>query len=336
MKVRDPRVISRLVLLLAGTALGITLLVLLLRSVNVDQLTGALSNADYRYLVLAILAFLANWLLKLPRWALMFGDDAPDWDTLFGAMNVGYAINALLPARLGEIVRAYWVRDRSGVSMVQALSTIALERVTDGATLIILLLAVLPTVAFPRALLGPALTIGAVFIVALLAMAVLVYGSAQGAPPLVSLLKRLEEGRAAPLGRAAHQIMAGLQALGNRRSLLLLLAYTVAVWAANTLFAWLMLRAFHINVPLTGAALLIAVLNLGMAVPSSPGYVGVFEYLMVLTLGLYGVARADALAAALVFHFIAFGPMTVVGLLYIARALGSTLQMLRMSLTRSG
>src|SRR2546423_564181 len=114
---RRAKLASRVLLLVAGTALGVVLFVLLLHSVNLDRLGVALQNVDYRYLVIGILPFAVNLLIKVPRWRLLFGKNAPDWDTLFGGMNVGYAVNALLPARLGEIVRSYWVRDRAGVSM---------------------------------------------------------------------------------------------------------------------------------------------------------------------------------------------------------------------------
>lgn len=330
------QLLPRLALVVVGAAIGAILLVLLLRGIDLDQLGQALSSADQRLLALSLIPFLVNWLLKVPRWAILFGDDAPDWDTLFGGMNVGYAVNTLLPARLGEIVRAYWVRDRSGVSMVQTLSTVALERVADGVLLLALLIIVIPTVPFPSKLLGPAMTVGAVFVAALLAMAVLVYGTTRNSSFLATFLERLERGRVPRVGQALRQLVVGLQALRYRRSLFLLLGYTVIVWISNVVFVWLLLRSFHLDVPLLGAALLVAVTNLGMAIPSSPGYVGVFEYLVVLTLSLYGVGRVDALAAALTLHFIAFAPVTVVGLIYIARGLGSTLHMLRMGLTRSG
>lgn len=330
------RIVPRLLLLVAGTVLGVLLLVLLLRSVNFDQLGGALSGADYGLLALALIPFLANWLLKLPRWALLFGEDAPDWDTLFGAMSVGYAINALLPLRLGELVRAYWVRDRAGTSMVQTLSTIALERVVDGVTLIIILLILLPTVAFPSDLSGPAVTLGAVFVAVFIGMLALAFTARHEESVLSRRLRRLEGGRAAPLARILRQVVSGLGSLQSPRSLALIVGYTLVIWITNALFAWLLLAAFHISAPLAAGALLTAVLNLGMAVPSSPGYVGVFEYLFVITVGLYGVARTPALAAALSLHVIAFGPVTVVGLIYIARGLSSTVQMLRMSLTNTG
>jgi len=133
-----------------------------------------------------------------------------------------------------------------------------------------------------------------------------------------------------------RQVVRGLAALQSPRSLAMIVGYTLIIWICNALFAWLLLAAFHISVSVAAGALVTAVLNLGMAVPSSPGYVGVFEYLFVITVGLYGVARTPALAAALTLHVIAFGPATIVGLIYIARALGSTVQMLRMSLTNTG
>lgn len=328
---------GRLLVLLGGTALGIVLLVLLLRSVNLGALGNAFSTANYGYLALAAIPFTINWLLKVPRWSLLFGDEAPSWDTLFGAMNVGYAINGLFPARLGEIVRAYWVRDRSGTSMMLTLSTIALERVLDGTVLIILLVLMLPTVPFPHQLLGPAFTLGAAFVLVLILMAVIANSSHEEDSVIGRQLARLENGRLLPVGRAVRQIIAGLHALRNRRALLLVLGYTALIWASNAFFYWLTVRAFHLDVPFAAGILLATIVNLGMAVPSSPGYVGVFEYLTVLTLGLYTSAAgtvqhpgAEATAAALALHVFAYGPVTIVGLIYIARTgLSVTMQMVR-------
>lgn len=330
------RVATRIGLLIGGTGLGVVLIVLLLRSVNLDQLGSDFSNVDYRYLGLAIVPFAANLLFKVPRWGLLFGEDAPSWDTLFGGMNVGYAINALLPLRLGEIVRAYWVRDRAGIGMVQTLSTIALERVSDGVTLFVLLLVMLPTVAFPAKLLGPALLVGALFIAALVVMGTLASGLTRQDHPLVALLLRLESGKWSLVGRAVRQVVLGLQALRSRRAVALLAAYTLTIWVTNSLLIWLVLRAFHIDAPVSAGFLLTAVLNLGMAVPSTPGYLGIFDYLMVVTLGLYGVHHTPALAAALAFHAIAFVPVTVIGSVYLARAgLEVTWRMVRTSASRS-
>lgn len=324
------RIAVRVLLLLIGAGIGVALLVLLLRSVNPSQLGTDFAQADYRFLLLAIIPWLAALILKVPRWSLLYGPDAPGWPTLFAAMNVGYAINTLLPARLGEVVRAYWVRDRARVSMVRSLSTIALERVTDGVAVVIMVVVTAPTVAFPRALLGPSLTLGAVFIAVLAGMSVLALSSAGSDGRIARFLRALEQGRFARMVGMITQVFAGLHALRSRRSIALLVLYTVLIWTSNVMLSWVALRAFHLAVPFPAAILLTAVLNLGMAVPSSPGYVGVYEYLMVLTLSLYGIAHTPALAAAFAYHVISFVPIAIIGLVYIARSgIDSTMQMVR-------
>ncbi|GAC1507535.1 MAG: hypothetical protein NVS2B16_02920 [Chloroflexota bacterium] len=323
---------KRLAFLLTGTGIGVLLLVLLLRSVHLDRLGVAFSRVDPVPLALALPFLLVTFGVKVPRWALLYGRESPRWDTLFGAMNVGYAINALLPARLGEVVRAYWIRDRAGISMVRTLSTIALERVSDGLILVVFVLITAPTVAFPGRLLGSALFVGSAFVVALAGMIVLAYGSTDDDHLLSRFLSRLESGHLAFLGRILRQTVSGLQALRNWQAVALLAFYTAIIWLANSLLLWFVLRAFQIDVPVSAAILLTGVLNLGMAVPSTPGYVGVFEYLMILVLGLYSVKEAPAVAAALGFHAIAFVPVTIIGLVYIARAgYETTLEMLQAS-----
>lgn len=325
------RLAPRIVLLLAGMALGVGLIVFLLRSVNLDQLGTDFSNADYRFLVIALFAFCVNLYLKVPRWALLLGEDAPNFDTLFGAINVGYAVNSLLPLRLGDLVRAYWLRDRAGTSMVRALSTIALERVSDGIAVLLLFLLIAPTVSFPAALRGSALAAGALFIAVLVVMVVLAY-SATHETRFSGLLRRLHEGRWSILGKAIDQIVFGLRALHSTRSVLLLVLYTAVIWLANALVLWSVVRAFHLDAPFSAGILGNSVVSLGMTVPSTPGYLGVFDYLIVVTLGLYGIHKTPALAAALIFHAIAFVPVTIIGIIYIARAgMRVTLQMLRQS-----
>lgn len=328
---RFVRLAPRIFVLIGGIALGIALIVFLLRSVNLDQLGNDFSHVEYSYLALAMVAFVVNLGMKVPRWALLFGDDAPDWDNLFGAINVGYAVNSLLPARLGDLVRAYWIRDRAGISMVQTLSTIALERVLDGVTVLAMFLILAPTVAFPSALRGSALAAGSVFVALLLAMLALAYASTRE-NRFSRFLRGLEEGRWAIVGRVIGQVSNGLRALHDARTVGLLVLYTAIIWGANSVLLWLVALAFHLDAPLAAGALGNAVVSLGMTVPSTPGYIGIFDYLIVVTLGLYGVAKTPALAAAFVFHAIAFIPVTVIGIIYIARAgYGVTMQMLRSS-----
>jgi uncharacterized protein (TIRG00374 family) len=299
--------------------LGVGLIVYLLRTVNLAQLGASFSHVDYAYLALTVPIFAINLVLKVPRWSLLLGEEAPDFDTLFGAINVGYSVNTLLPLRLGDLVRAYWIRDRSNLGMVRTLSTIALERVIDGVTVLALFLVLAPTVALPAKVRGTALVAGVVFVLVLIVMVALAYVSVRE-NRFTRLLLQFEMGRAAIVVRAVRQVTHGLGALHNRRTLALVALYTIGIWGSNCVLLWLVIRAFRIDAPFAAGALGTAVVSLAMALPSTPGYLGVFDYFTVVTLGLYGVKKAPALAAALIFHAIAFIPVTVIGIIYIARA----------------
>lgn len=298
------------------SVLSLGLLIVLVRSVDAERLAASLSHADRRLVIAALLPSLAILLLKVLRWRLLFVPDVPPNKSLFAALNVGYAVNTLVPARLGELVGAYWLTDGGGPSMFRTLSTVAVERVSDGLVLVALLVAVAPTAPVPRGLYEFALLCGAAFAIVLVAMVLVAIGSHR-LDRLLARLLRPRSSRWHAVGRAVVQLIAGLRALQSPLSVTWFLFWTVVIWMATTLQVWLAVAALHIDLSAPQALLLTAVLFLGMAIPSSPGYLGVFDYLAVLVLGLYGVGRAEALAAALVLHVVVFLPVTVIGLGYI-------------------
>lgn len=319
-----PGPIARIVALVAGLALGVALLVLLLRTVSPGLLAHAFASVDYRYLVLAIIPFLMTIGIKVSRWVLLFGSDAPTWRTLFEAICVGYGVNTVVPLRAGEVVTAYWVRDRTGLSMMRTLGTIAVERVTDGVSVLAILVLFAPTVAFPAQLVGPTVAVGALLAFALVGLVALVGFSPSERGRISVWVERWRRTPARIVIDALAQALEGVRALRGRYALSLYVVYTLVIWVSNSLLFWLLARAFQLDVPLSAGFLLTGVLFLGMAVPSSPGYLGVFDYLMVLTLGLYSVPRGQAVAAALATHFIFFVPVTVVGLMLLAHHGGVT------------
>ncbi len=311
--------LARALALVAGLVLGVGLLVLLLRTVSGDVLASAFAHVDYTYLLIALVPFLLTFGIKVTRWGLLFGQDSPTWWTLFGAISVGYGVNTVLPLRLGEVVTAYWVRDRSRVGMARALGTIAVERITDGVAVLLILVVFAPTVAFPRALVAPTIVVGGLMVAGLAALVVVALMSAPEAGWAQRIIARFRETPLRVVVEMLGQALTGVRALRDPGALSLYLAYTVIIWVSNSVLFWLLVRAFHLDVPLSAGFLLTGVLFLGMAVPSSPGYLGVFDYLMVLTLSLYDVRHGPAVAAALAAHFINFVPVTVVGLLLLAR-----------------
>src|SRR5438270_4262975 len=94
---RGAHLLARGIALVVGLGIGVFLLFIVLRTVSRARLGDAFSNADYRYILLAVIPFIAILWIKVVRWGLLFGDDAPTFHTRFGALIAGYAVNTLVP-----------------------------------------------------------------------------------------------------------------------------------------------------------------------------------------------------------------------------------------------
>ena len=124
-----------------GVVITLVCLVLAFYRVNVDELLGALATANYLLVLPALLLWLVGYMARTLRWrAILAGARPGSLGSLFGVLMVGFATNNLLPARLGEIARAYLLRRRTGLRKTFVLASIVLERVFDGLALVAVIL----------------------------------------------------------------------------------------------------------------------------------------------------------------------------------------------------
>ncbi len=245
---------------------------------------------------------------------------------------VGYASNNVFPARLGELVRAGMLAERTGIPMTQSLMVTFIERVLDG--LAILLLLVLGTMQQG----APGWTHD------LVRVALLVFGGACAAMMLgvhspglvVSIASRLGN----RLGVKWHDRLVGLATsivnagacLRNPRDALLIALYSVAVWVLEAGLFIAILPAFGLPMSLAAGAVAMSVTNLGLLVPSSPGFIGPFHFFCSQALIAHGVDAPTALAYATVVHLAFYIPVTVWGaaaMLWYGLEVGATAAMAR-------
>jgi len=117
----------------------------------------------------------------------------------------------------------------------------------------------------------------------------------------------------------AEGIVAGLEVLKSPVRFAGVVVWSLALWLTNAAAFAVCFRAFGINVPASAALLLQGIIGFGVAVPSTPGYIGVFETATLLTLGVYGVDASLAASYALTYHLTTFLPITVLGLWSLSR-----------------
>lgn len=304
-----------------GMAISLVCLILVLWNVDFREVLAALRNANYFWLLPASLPYVGTLASKVLRWQLLF---LPEHDSvrrrkLFSALMISYALNTILPARLGELARAYVLGETEQLSKPLILSTIVVEKVLDVLTLLFFLVLLLPFVTLPSWVQRPALVMGPLFLCLLAMIVALTYQRERTLRLASSLLRRLPrvgaESILGPLGTALR----GFDVLRSARRDIYLGAWSLAVWITSGLFILFVMFAFHIDAPPSAAVLVLCVTALGMTVPSSPGYIGVYHALVVSTLAIFDVDREVALSYAFALHAVTFLPLTLLGIFYMMK-----------------
>ena len=309
-----PGLLCRLTL---GLAAGLVLLAVAARRVEPGQVWAGLAQADPIWVALAFLAVLLTTAAKVGRWRGLFPQaQRPALLPLGRALLVGQLANALLPARVGEVVRAYLAGAGGKVSKATTLGTVAAEKAFD--VLFLLIAGGLAAVLTP---LPPWLDIS---LLGLAAGGVLLLILAVAWPERRVLAwsgrwaHRLPWGAGGRLAEALRQGLVGLAALRQPRQAAVACTWSVVIWALAAGTNYLLFRAFDLRLSAGAALLLLVLLHVGVAPPSSPGRLGVFHYLTVLGLRAFGVERSSGLAYATVLHLIVYVPQVIPGALVVS------------------
>jgi uncharacterized protein (TIRG00374 family) len=264
------------------------------------------------------------------RWRLMLRDAQgrplpllPLWH----ATTIGFMANNLLPARAGEVARGYVASRRLPVRFTTALASIAVERLFDALVMLGLMAVAIAAPSFPvqshfggRSLSAIAASTAALF--GLVLVIALVVANRPG--PWLVLVERTSR-RFLPVRiadrivRASDGIVEGLAVLKSPGRFVGVVAWSLVLWLKNAAAFAICFRAFGIGIPLEAALVLQSVVGFGVAIPSTAGYIGVFEAATVFTLQQYGVDPNLALAYALTYHLTTFIPITLLGLWSLSR-----------------
>jgi uncharacterized protein (TIRG00374 family) len=297
--------------------ISLVFLALALRGVHFSELWAQLRHANYLWLLPPIAVTILILVLKGWRWQLLF---LPEYrlpfEPVFSALCAGYLVSNVLPARLGELARLVLLAGEQPVSVARTFSTIVIERVLDLLTLLLMFAAMLPFLNVqlpPEVLRGAQVGIPLVLLVAALVVLLsplkgMLLGWAHAVFGKVRFLDR------AGIYAALEHLIDGFAALRSRLGLLLV-GQSLVAWIGVVFTAWSSARAVNLHAPLTALALCVVVTSLGMLLPSTPGYLGVFEYLTTVALLPFGVPKDVAFGFALVWHIVNYLTMSAAGVL---------------------
>lgn len=304
-----------------GILVGALFLLLALRNIQFPDLLGALTQANALLLIAALGSVLATSLAKAIRWKLLFfpRHRGLHLDRLLSVLFIGQTVNSVLPARLGEIARAYLVGELEKVSRSWTLGTIVVEKALDSMMLLLVIVALVPFISLPVWLRSSALILAAVLAFLLLLLTFLAPKRGRLNRLIERTMRYIPLSKRLGLSQKISLALQSLEPLKDWRAMVGLLLLSLIVWAFALSTNALTLAAMNMNLPLWVSALLLVVLQVGSSIPTSPGRIGVFHYLCILTLSLVAVDRNRALGFALVLHLLVYAPMIILGTLFMWR-----------------
>jgi uncharacterized protein (TIRG00374 family) len=294
----------RIAVALVGVPVGLFFLWLAVRDADFDAVRETLREADTTLVALAVGAFCIVYTFQSDRWRGIAATPEVRLARFYEMTVSGIAVNNVLPGRIGDFLRARWLGLASGMAGGKAFGTVILDRVFDLAILVGLLVVGIAAVASSEWLVELAVA-GVVVLVGV--AGVLLFSRAYiGRRDR----DRHDRGLARRLVRDTFERLA--EPLG-RRQLVGWFGLSLGAWMLWAVAAFLIARSLDIELSLADALFVTAVLNLGSAVPSSPGYVGTYEWLGVASLGLLGIDNEPALAFTILLHAAWYVPTTLFG-----------------------
>ncbi|GBD10361.1 hypothetical protein HRbin23_00002 [bacterium HR23] len=330
-----------------GVGGSLVFLGLFLWRADPPQMLHALLQANYWYIFPGgALYFLALWFRTL-RWRVILSPlGHPPLARLWTVMAVGYMANNLLPVRLGELVRAYFLWERERISKTSALATILVERVFDGLALLLLALlmwsftpmsTILQSLGQETGINWLVLTLGLSipFFLAVGVLLVVAWFPKPTVGIMLGVARVLPVRLRAPAIDLGVRFLNGLAVLKSPGRLGAILLLSLPVWLAEAgMFAVIGL-GFGLHHELGGASALgaamvltVVVANLGTSIPSTGGGVGPFEFFSSATLQTLGASASSASAFSIVAHMALLAPVTLLGLAYLW---GDNISLLRLA-----
>lgn len=304
--------------ILAG-GLAASLLYYSLRGVEWLRVWQIILGARWQYLAVGAILSVINYFVRSLRWRVLLNARAHfRVGPVFWATMAGYMGNSFLPARAGEVVRSFIISNQSALSKTYVLTTALTERLMDAIALVlcgsVVLLQVRPKPAWMDQVGRTTAAIAALgaLMVVVLPHAERMIQKAILRMPLPGTLRDRVAG-------FAQQILLGLRVFHHAGRLLSFTLLTGVIWGLDAVGTMVMGRAFDIYMTFPVAMLLLAGMGLGSALPATPGYVGIYQFVAVTILPPFGIDRNASIAFILVVQVVGYAVVLFFGLLGLYR-----------------
>lgn len=304
--------------MILGILISLICLFLAFRKIQWVEVASTFRRANYLELGISIFFQLLCLAIAGFRWKTIINLPGVSWTSTSSAMMVGLMVNNILPGRMGELVRPIVLGQEVKRSRSFLFATVVIDRLSDLFVLVILALlsfSIFPSFPWARQI---SIIGGLILIIIFSLIGIFSYstiGFKLEGIVRQSVPARFDE----RVNKILNKFRLGFQTIQSIRRGVTIFGLSWFVWGAWFLCLYYGLKAFELDIPLGGMILLLAVLNLGGLVPSSPGYAGTYHLLAILVLTNFAIKKEEALSFILVFHALWYVPQTFIGIIILIR-----------------
>ena len=314
-----------------GILLSAGFLYFAFRGIRIDEVATHMRSTNVWLMALAAVLATGVFPLRAIRWRPILDPVAPKlpYGKLWRATAIGMMINNVVPARVGELARAFALsRSAPEVPFAASLASLVVDRLLDAILIFGLMFAAMLSPAFPQGatISGRPVASYAIFgvtmtLIGLAAMYLFILFPTRVLAIWDALTRRLSPKLASKGRGALVSLSKGLSVLRSPRRFAVVRWWTLAHWLLNALAFWVGFRAAGMDLPFSAALFLQGIVAIGVAVPQAPGFFGVFEHFARIGLvGIYGVSADAAVSWAIGYHLLSYIPITLIGAWYFLRA----------------
>ena len=304
-----------------GAGVSALFVAIALRGLDLSHVWQGVQTANYGWILPGVLVYFVGVWARTWRWHYLLRPIKPiSLKAMWPIVVIGYMGNNIYPFRAGEVLRAYLLKKKEGVSISASIATILVERIFDGLVMLLFVFVALPFAPnLPDWLRQTIILASLAFFSALVIFLVIA-----AKPDLSRIFYRWVIFRFIPTGlqlkflTLADRFVEGLNSLTSLRDILMVFFTSVIIWLLETMKYWFVMHAFNFTVSFFALMLMNGVVNLATTLPSAPGYIGTFDGPGIEVLKVFGVDPATAAAYTLVLHAALWLPITLLGLVYMA------------------
>jgi glycosyltransferase 2 family protein len=304
------------VVTIIGFLVSLVLLYFSLKDIKFQEIVATLLRADPWLIPVPLVFILIAVILCSFRWYRLTGSGVHFMDT-FAALMIGLFVNNVLPARIGEVARAYVISKKRGLSFTYSFSTVLLDRFFDLTGLLLIAFIFFPDESLPAAV-SRSIYILIAFLIFCIACMILL-SRKQFANKVAGMFIRIQRPLFSKLADRIFMIQENLKRINSPFNLILTVILSFCTWFSMTIALYLVILMLGIKIDFRHIPFVCALLNLGLTIPSSPGYVGVYQFLLVYLLAIFGVPKYEGFTISIIYHAMWYIPYNILGFIYLLK-----------------